>query len=411
MQALYCTYRQGACLKNGVGMNVKESHPYLRRKTPEEILTEMEKERRGKLKLYIGAAPGVGKSYRMLQDANELRNEGKDIVIGLIETHNRTDTEKQIGQLEKVPLLELMYKGKKFYEVNIPEILRRAPDTVIIDELAHSNISGSKNLKRYMDVEEILAAGINVYSAVNIQHLESVHDIVANITGVKVKERLPDLFINKADEVQLIDISPHELRKRLQSGRVYASHKIQQSLQNFFTEENLYALRELALREMADDVDGKIEENNGHLYQGPIGLQEKILVCVQYSQTAEKLIRRGWRMANRLKAKLYVLHVTDSEEQDMPQWKKEKINAWRALSLQFGAEFLLINKKMQKPALIIVEAAQEHFITQILLGQSARTRWEEIKRGSIVNEIMRQTTNIDIHIVADSKPIRKDKNQ
>ncbi|MCM3032850.1 KdpD-like non-kinase potassium sensor [Niallia sp. Man26] len=371
----------------------------------------MDKEGRGKLKLYIGAAPGVGKSYRMLQDANELRKEGKDIVIGLIETHNRAETKKQIGVLETVPLLELNYKGKVFYEVNIPGILKRAPDIVIIDELAHSNIAGSKNRKRYMDVEEILAAGIDVYSAVNIQHLESVHDIVANITGVKVNERLPDLFINKANEIQLIDISPPELRKRLQDGKVYDSPKIQQSLQNFFTEENLYALRELALREVADDVDGKIEENNGHLYQGPIGLQEKILVCVQYSQTAEKLIRRGWRMANRLKAKLYVLHVTDSKEQDMPQWKQEKITAWRELALQFGAEFLLKNKRMQKPAHIIVEAANEHFITQILLGQSARTRWEEIKKGSIVNEIMRQTTNIDIHIVADSKPIRKDKSQ
>lgn len=390
---------------------MKENHPYFRRKTAEEILAEMEKEGRGKLKLYIGAAPGVGKSYRMLQDANELRKEGKDIVIGLIETHNRAETKKQIGVLETVPLLELNYKGKVFYEVNIPGILKRAPDIVIIDELAHSNIAGSKNRKRYMDVEEILAAGIDVYSAVNIQHLESVHDIVANITGVKINERLPDLFINKANEIQLIDISPPELRKRLQDGKVYDSPKIQQSLQNFFTEENLYALRELALREVADDVDGKIEENNGHLYQGPIGLQEKILVCVQYSQTAEKLIRRGWRMANRLKAKLYVLHVTDSKEQDMPQWKQEKITAWRELALQFGAEFLLKNKRMQKPAHIIVEAANEHFITQILLGQSARTRWEEIKKGSIVNEIMRQTTNIDIHIVADSKPIRKDKSQ
>ncbi len=389
-------------------LGVNTENPFANRRTPEEILAEINKQSRGKLKLYIGAAPGVGKTYRMLQDANELRNEGKDIVIGLVETHNRMETGNQIGKLERVPLLEITYKGKKFFEVNVPAIIARKPEIVIIDELAHSNIYGSVNPKRYLDVEEIVAAGIDVYTAVNIQHLESVHDIVENFTGVKVKERLPDLFLDKADEIQLIDITPIELRKRLKEGKIYANHKIQQSLSNFFTEANLYALRELALREVADDVDEKIEENNGHLYQGPIGLHEKILVCVQYSETAEKLIRRGWRMANRLKAKLYVLHVTDTEVLEMPQWKREKIRVWEELSIQFDAQFILQKKGKKKPAQVIVETAKSYFITQILLGQSARTRWEEIKRGSIVNDIMRQTTNIDIHIVADSKPIRKE---
>ena len=258
-----------------------------------------------------------------------------------------------------------------------------------------------------MDVEEILSAGIDVMSAVNIQHLESVHDIVENITGIKVRERLPDTFVDKAHEIQLIDVTPITLRKRLSEGKIYATEKIKQSLTNFFTEGNLSALRELALREVADDVDEKIEQSNGHSFTGPIGLHEKILVCVQFSQTAEKLIRRGWRMANRLKAELYVLNVVDQDPLDMTDQMKQKIDYWRELCKQFNATFLLEQKGRRKPSKVIVEVAKRNFITEILLGQSARTRWEEIKRGSIVNEIMRETTNIDIHIVADSKPIKE----
>jgi len=258
-----------------------------------------------------------------------------------------------------------------------------------------------------MDVEEILSAGIDVMTAVNIQHLESVHDIVENITGIKVRERLPDTFVDKAHEVQLIDVTPITLRKRLSEGKIYAREKIMQSLTHFFTEGNLSALRELALREVADDVDEKIEQLNGHSYIGPIGLHEKILVCVQYSQTAEKLIRKGLRMASRLKAELYVLNVVNQDPNNMTALMKQKIDYWRELCEQFNATFLLEQKGKSKPSKVIVEVAKRHFITQILLGQSARTRWEEIKKGSIVNEIMRGTTNIDIHIVADSKPIKE----
>ncbi len=383
-----------------------KNHPYFRRKTPEELLKEIQDESRGKLKLYIGAAPGVGKTYKMLQDAHDLDLEGIDVVIGLIETHGRNETEKQIKNLEHVPLKEIKYKNKTFYELNVERILERKPDIVLVDELAHTNITGSKNSKRYMDVEEILSAGIDVMSAVNIQHLESVHDIVENITGIKVRERIPDTFVNKAHEILLVDVTPITLRKRLSEGKIYATEKINQSLTNFFTEINLSALRELALREVADDVDEKIEQSNGHSFTGPIGLHEKILVCVQFSQTAEKLIRTGWRMANRLKAELYILNVVDQDPLDMTDQMKQKIDYWRELCKQFNATFLLEQKGRRKPSKVIVEVAKRNFITKILLGQSARTRWEEIKRGSIVNEIMRETTNIDIHIVADSKPIK-----
>ncbi|MDP4083990.1 MAG: KdpD-like non-kinase potassium sensor [Bacillota bacterium] len=378
-------------------------HPYFRRKKPEEFLQEIAQSGKGKLKLYIGSAPGVGKTYKMLQDAMDLRKEGKDIVIGLIETHGRIETEVQIKDLEQVPLKTIEYKDRSFYELNVEAIIKRNPEYVIVDELAHTNIPGSSNNKRYMDVEEILEAGINVLSAVNIQHFESVNDIVQQITGVKVRERIPDTFIQKAGEVQLIDITPETLRKRLLEGKIYSKEKIEQSLNHFFTLSNLSALRELSLREVANDVDEKIEQITSDIVNGPIGVHEKILVCVQYGPTAEKLIRRGWRMSNRLKADLFILNVTKENTNTFNESKKQIIKQWRLLAEQFNAKFILIENTNRKPAYYIINTAIKNNITQIVLGQSARSRWEEIRKGSIVNMIMRETSNIDIHIVADGR--------
>lgn len=382
---------------------MEKNHPYFRRKTPEEILNEISESERGKLKLYVGAAPGVGKSYKMLQDAIDLRLEGKDVVIGFIETHGRADTEAQIKDLEQVPLNVITYKGKQFQEVNVEGIIERSPEIVIIDELAHTNITGSANPKRYMDVSMILDAGINVFSAVNIQHLESVNDIVQQITGVKVRERVPDTFVQKAHEIQLIDITPETLRKRLSDGKIYAPEKIAQSLSHFFTTANLSALRELALREIANDVDERIEQISGDMMNGPYGVHEKILVCVHYGPTAEKLIRRGWRMAHRLKAELYILNVTSEKLSEASSVKEQKNNEWKMLAQQFNAKLIFEEKQNRKPAKVIIDVANKYKVTQILLGQSARTRWEEIRKGSIVNMIMRETSNIDIHIVADGR--------
>ncbi|KIL53091.1 KdpD-like non-kinase potassium sensor [Jeotgalibacillus campisalis] len=381
---------------------MEKDHPYFRRKTPEEILNELTESKKGKLKLYVGAAPGVGKSYKMLQDAVDLKHEGIDVVIGFIETHGRLETEAQIKELEQVPLKVITYKGKKFQELNVEEVIKRNPDIVIVDELAHTNISGSENEKRYMDISSILDAGINVLSAVNIQHIESVNDIVRQITGVKVRERIPDTFVQKAHEIQLIDIPPETLRKRLRDGKIYAPEKIEQSLSHFFTAANLSALRELALREIANDVDERIEQISGDMINGPFGVKEKILVCVQYGPTAEKLIRRGWRMAHRLKAELFILNVTsDNGEESAINEKKNK--EWRMLAQQFNATMIVEEREGRKPAKVIVDVAKKFKVTQILLGQSARTRWEEIRKGSIVNMIMRETSNIDIHIVADGR--------
>ncbi|ENQ3105144.1 KdpD-like non-kinase potassium sensor [Bacillus cereus] len=380
-------------------MYADDYKPTFQRRTPEEYLEYIRQLNRGKLKLYVGAAPGVGKSYKMLFDAREMRKEGIDVVIGLIETHGRKETEEAIAELEAVPLQEIHYKEKVFSELNVEAIIKRAPQVVIVDELAHTNIPGSKHKKRYQDVEELLDAGIDVLSAFNIQHLESVHDIVEQITGVKVRERVPDFILQKANEIQLVDATPEVLRKRLMDGKIYKEEKIGRSLNHFFTLNNLGALRELSLREVADDMDEKISQ----FTEEPIGVKEKILVCVQYSSTAEKLIRRGWRMATRLNAELYVLNVERETIESISEGKKQVIEEWKALTNQFDATFLLEEAKGSKPADIIIKVAKERQVTQILLGQSARTRWEEIRKGSIVNEIMRLTKNIDIHIVADQR--------
>jgi two-component system sensor histidine kinase KdpD len=376
-----------------------------KRKTPEEFLQEIYQNKKGKLKLFVGAAPGVGKSYRILLEAHDLRKQGVDIVIGLIETHGRKETAERIKDLEIIPKKIIEYKEKKLEELNVEKIIERRPDVVIIDELAHTNVPGSKNKKRYMDVEEILDAGINVVSAVNIQHIESVHDIVQHITGVAVRERIPDRILDIAHEVILIDVSPEMLRQRLREGKIYAQEKIDQALNNFFTKNNLGALRELSLREIADDVDEKLLRSDIVFSDsGPTGVSEKILVCVQYGPSAEKLIRRGWRIANRLNAELYVLNVLSDHRGVISQEHRKRIRSWKKLAVEFDAIFILERSRQRKISQVITDVARENHISQIILGQSARTRWEEITKGSIVNSIMRNSKNIDIHIVSEEQP-------
>ncbi|MCG0047454.1 KdpD-like non-kinase potassium sensor [Priestia aryabhattai] len=377
-------------------MKEKEAHPYFRRKTPEELLRELHDQKRGKLKLYIGAAPGVGKTYKMLQDAHDLVKEGVDVVVGYVEAHGRNETEAMIGNLEVIQKETIFYKGKELQELDLLAIVRRRPKVVIIDELAHTNVPTSRHKKRFEDVSYLLNQGISVMSAMNIQHMESVHDLVYAVTQVKVRETVPDLFIQQADEIQLVDVTPEQLQKRLREGKIYEVHKIEQSLQSFFKLANLHALRELTLREIADEVDGKLIHSHEI---GVTGICERILACIQYSETAEKLIRRGWRMANRLKADLLLLHVFTGEQTER---QKAQIKEWQEFADRFHASLIVEEAKKQKPAAVIVNVAKQYRVTQILLGQSARTRWEEIRKGSIVNTIMRQTHNIDIHIVSDS---------
>lgn len=370
-------------------------------KSPEKFLKEIERANKGRLKVYIGAAPGVGKTYQMLRDAHEMKESGINVVIGLVETYGRKGTIEQIGDLEIIPLKEINYKDVVLKEMDLETILSIKPQVVIVDELAHTNVPTSKNQKRYQDVLEIIDNGISVMTAINIQHFESLNDYVNRMTGVKVRETIPDSIMELADEVEVIDISIDSLRERLKQGKIYSKDKIETALNNFFRIGNLTALRELTLREVANEVDEHLMEyKNEKSVEGLVGAQEKILVCVNLNFNAEYLIRRGYRIAKMLKAPLYILYVK-SEEYTGEREKLKKLDDLSQLSTKLGAEFKVVTSS--DPASPIIEFAKDNGITQIVIGQSARTRTNEIMKGSIVRKIMRGTRYVDVLVVADPR--------
>jgi len=354
---------------------------------------------KGKMKLYIGAAAGVGKTVAMLREAHGLKNKGIDIVIGAIETHNRKETADYLSGLESVPLKAIVYREVQMKELDVPGIIKRKPRVVLVDELAHTNIPGSRNVKRYQDIEDILEAGIDVISAINIQHIESLNDIVEDVTNVKIRETVPDSFIAKADELVMIDITPETLRGRLKSGKIYAADKIEQALNSFFRNENLQALRELALREVAQDIEqsqgeSKAAQDKSHLFP------ENVLVCVQARSADDRLIRRGFKISRRLRANFYVLHIMDGHRYSSEE--SQQVDLLKELAEKLKAVFSLervSSKRQVKTGML--NYVIENNITRLVVGQSARTRWEEIKHGSIVNEMLRKTKGIDILIIAD----------
>lgn len=370
-------------------------------KSPDQFLKEIERASKGRLKIYIGAAPGVGKTYQMLRDAHEMKENGIDIVIGLVETYGRKGTIDQIGGLEVVPLKQVVYKNVTLKEMDLETILKRKPQVVIVDELAHTNVPYSKNEKRYEDVLEIIENGISVMTAVNIQHFESLNDYVNRMTGVKVRETIPDTIMDFADEVEVIDISIDALRDRLRQGKIYSRDKVETALNNFFRVGNLTALRELTLREVANEVDEHLMEyKNEKSVDGLIGAQEKILVCVNLNFNAEYLIRRGYRLSKMLKAPLFILNIK-SEKYTTEREALKKLDDLSALCMKLGAEFKVSAAK--DPAEAIIEFAKENAITQVIIGQSARTRTHEILKGSIVRKIMRGTKYVDVMVVADPR--------
>jgi two-component system, OmpR family, sensor histidine kinase KdpD len=370
-------------------------------KSPDQFLKEIERTNKGRIKIYIGAAPGVGKTYQMLRDANEMKESGIDVVIGLVETYGRKGTSEQIGNLEIIPLKEINYKDVILKEMDLQAILKRKPQVVIVDELAHTNVPTSKNQKRYQDVLEIIDNGISIMTAVNIQHLESLNDYVNRMTEVKVRETIPDTIMDIADEVEVIDISIDALRDRLKQGKIYSIDKVETALNNFFRVGNLTALRELTLREVANEVDEHLMEyKNEKSVEGLIGAQEKILVCVNLNFNAEYLIRRGYRIAKMFKAALFILYVK-GENYTVEREKLKKLDDLSQLCISFGGEFKVVTSN--DPAIPIIDFAKENGITQVVIGQSARTRTNEIMRGSIVRKIMRGTKYVDVLVVADPR--------
>lgn len=373
-----------------------------RRLTDTEMKAQIGQIRRGKFKVYIGAAPGVGKTYMMLREGNDLLRKGIDVRIGLLETHGRAETLGQIGQLPLIPRLKLKYQGAELEEMDTVAILRLCPEVVLVDELAHTNVPGSRNKKRYEDVIRLLNAGISVITTVNVQHLESLNDAVEHITGIRVRETVPDRIMQMADEVQLIDVAPEALRQRMREGKIYAAAKVEQALNHFFRVGNLIALRELALRELADDVDERLESaGRGIALRGPWRRQEVVFVCVSVGAHAELLIRRGFRTAYRLKAAWHVHHV------QVGRTAKEqagRLEALEQLTVRLGGRFHVHSAdRLRDVPMILANKAAEAKATQLVVGQ-ARLGWHFNRyqgTGSLVSRLIRLSRHMDVLIVAD----------
>lgn len=380
----------------------EEEAELFRRLSPKELEQKIEQMKRGRFKVYIGAAPGVGKTYTMLREGNDLHRKGIHICIGLLETHGRKETYGQVGALELLPRKTIDYRGTKLEEMDTEAIICRNPDVVLIDELAHTNVPGSKNKKRYEDVLEILAAGISVITTVNVQHLESLNDSVEQITGVRVRETVPDHILRLADEVQLIDVTPQSLQQRMREGRIYAMDKVDQALSHFFKTGNLIALRELALREIADDVDERLEawERSSSL-RGPWRRKEVIYVCIDCTPQAERLIRRGFRIAYRLKAVWYVSYVQLAGEAEAGE-TAERLESLKKLTDRLGGKFEIRRSNRQKVDIadVLVATATEYGATQLIVGQSKSTLWQQLRHGSIVKQLLRSARHMDVLVVA-----------
>lgn len=351
-------------------------------------------------KIFLGAVPGVGKTFTMLSEAHRRSERGEDIVIGFVETHGRAETAKQIEGLEQIPRKRLKYRGTVLEEMDTAAVIARHPEWVLVDELAHTNAPGTIHAKRWQSVIEILNAGINVISTVNVQHLESLNDTVFDITGVHVRETLPDAILDEADEVVLIDVTPDALLNRLRRGDIYAMEKVPLALKNFFRKGNISALRELALRKTADEVDEQLQEyRENKRISETWATQDRVMVCLTPRPIAAKLVRRGYRLARRLKGAFWCVYVrvpgTNLNEKAVANLKELS-----ELTRNFGGEVVILEG--EDPAQEIIRFAKKHQVTFIVMGQSARTRLHEILWGSIITRIMRDTHSIDVLVVSDS---------
>ena len=369
------------------------------RPSPEALLAAAAREGRGRLKVFLGAAPGVGKTYEMLRQAQKRRQEGVDVVVGVVETHRRLETEALVEGLEVIPRRRIEYKGKLLDEMDLDTLLARRPKLALIDELAHTNAPGSRHAKRYLDVEELLAAGIDVYSTLNIQHVESLNDVVAQITRIRVRETVPDTLLDKADEVEVIDVTPEDLIERLHEGKVYVKDQAQRALKHYFSPGNLTALRELALRRTAQRVDEQmLSYMQEHAISGPWAAGERVLVCLSEVPNTPGLIRYGKRVADRLKCKWTAIYVEGPRFARLSDVERNRIADAMRLAEKLGADVAVVPGNQISDAL--VRYAQANNITQIIIGKSERSRWFEILHGSVVHDLVRKAGSISIHVMA-----------
>ena len=354
---------------------------------------------RGRLKIFLGMAPGVGKTYTMLSEAHRRTSRGEDVVVGYIEPHARPETAALIEGLEVVPPKRIVYRGHEFLELDTRAVMGRRPEWVLIDELAHTNVPGTEHVKRWQSIEQLLDLGINVISTVNIQHLESLNDAVFEITGIRVRETFPDHILDGADEVVVVDLTPMALINRLRRGVIYDLAKVDQALVGFFTPDKLSALRELALRQTADEVDEQLQAAVTQESRAWAG-REVIVVCVTARSDAVRLVRRGFRLAERLHGELHIIHVAAVSGRLAEDEREVLSYIWETGRNLGGHAHELAGDDI---ATEIVDFAIVHRATFIVLGQSVRSRIEEVLRGSIVTRIMLETRGIDVVVVSDRK--------
>ncbi|MDC0712066.1 universal stress protein [Stigmatella sp. ncwal1] len=379
-----------------------------RRPRAEDFLELVERGRRGRLKLYIGFAAGVGKTYRMLEEAHALKKRGVDVVLGFVETHGRAETEALVAGLESVPRRAFTYRDVTVEEMDLEAVLARKPQVAVVDELAHTNVPLCRNTKRYQDVQELLAAGINIIGAFNVQHLESLNDLVERATGVTVRETLPDSFLKSADQVVNLDLAVEDLHERLKAGKIYALDKVPHALERFFTQENLSTLRELALREVAESLDRATtgqQARAGEEPQGKGGGWGRVMVALSsHPPRAATLLRRGSRMAGRLNTDWFVVYVETPREApnliDAEAQRHLLANIEKAKEL--GAE--VVRLRGEDPVEAILDFARSHGVGHIILGRSHQPWWKQMLGRSADVRLLREGAGFDVHVVSFDSP-------
>ena len=374
------------------------------RPDPDSLLRDIHeaqaREQRGKLKIYLGAAAGVGKTFAMLSEAREQQSRGVDVLLGYAETHKRVETESLTEGLQRLPLREIEYKGIKVQEFDVDGALERRPKLIVVDELAHTNAPGSRHQKRWQDIEELLHAGISVFTAVNVQHLESLNDVVAQITGVAVKETVPDAFFEKADEIEVVDIPPEELIQRLQEGKVYVPDRIDHALEGFFKKGNLIALREMALRRAADRVDAQMQRYRAeHSVHGLWTARERVLVCVAPNTLATKVVRAAARIASASHAEMFAISV--ESDRQAARSSEDRDRAREALNLAENLGMHTVTLSGHDIAAEVLQYAHQRNINLIVVGKPIKPRWREILFGSVVDEIVRRSGEINVHVLTE----------
>jgi two-component system, OmpR family, sensor histidine kinase KdpD len=379
-----------------------------KRPSPDALLEAARREntQAGRLKIFVGAAPGVGKTYEMLQSAHARKKAGADVVVGAVETHGRAETEALLQGLEVLPRKRISYKDQVLEEMDLDALIARRPQLALVDELAHTNAPGSRHPKRYLDVEELLSHSIDVYTAVNIQHIESLNDVVAQITHVRVRETVPDSVFDRADAIELIDLTPDDLIQRLKEGKVYVPKQAERALQHYFSPGNLTALRELALRRTAERVDEQLLTHmQANAIAGPWAAGERILVCVSEDPRAAGLVRYTKRLSDRLHAPWTAVSIETRRSLQLTDEERDRLADTMRLAESLGGEALTIPSVQRGIADDLISFAHANNVTQIIIGKSTRSRWFEIMRGSVVHDLVRRSGNITVHVIAgDESP-------